>query len=74
MSRAGGAAMPTCRCYYLNSAGHFVGIKAIAAESDAEVQAAADILLAASDYPAIEVWDLGRRVYRARKTDEPPQQ
>ena len=59
--------MPTYRCYVLNSAGHFVGIKAIATESDAEVPAAADILLAASEYPAIEVWDLGRRVYRAHK-------
>jgi hypothetical protein len=60
--------MPTYRCYFLNSAGHFVGIKAIAAESDAEIPAAADILLAASEYPAVEVWDLGRRVYGARKT------
>jgi hypothetical protein len=60
--------MPSYRCYFLNSAGHFVGIKAIAAESDAEIQAAADILLAASENPAVEVWDLGRRVYGVRKT------
>jgi hypothetical protein len=59
--------MLTYRCYFLNSAGHFVGIKAIAAESDAEIPAAADILLAASEYPAVEIWDLGRRVYRADK-------
>jgi hypothetical protein len=62
--------MPT---YFLNSAGHFVGIKAIAAGSDAEVPAAADILLATSEYPAIEVWDLGRRVYRTEKNGTAPE-
>jgi hypothetical protein len=64
--------MPTYRCYFLNSAGHFVGIKAMAAERDAEVPTAADILLAASEYPAIEVWDCARRVYCARKADAAP--
>jgi hypothetical protein len=66
-------AVPTYHCYFLNSAGHFVGFKAIAAASDADVPAAANILLAASEYPAIEVWDLGRRVYRAERNGTAPE-
>ena len=60
--------MPSYRCYYLTADDHVVATDFIACETDAEVGARADRLLAAGGYPGIEVWDRGRRVYRARKT------
>jgi hypothetical protein len=68
-----GAAVPYCRCYYLDSADRVTSTDVIACETDAQAQARADILLIASDYSGIEVWDRDRKVYRTRKADLPPQ-
>jgi len=55
--------------HFLDAADHVATTESIACATDAQAQVRADGLLAASDYPAIEVWDHGRRVYRARKVD-----
>ena len=60
--------MPSYRCYYLNADDHVAATDFIACDTDAQVGARADRLLAACGYPSIEVWDRDRRVYRARKT------
>jgi hypothetical protein len=61
--------MPSYRCYFLDSADHVAATEFIACATDTQAQVRADGLLAACGYPGIEVWDRGRRVYRARKTE-----
>jgi hypothetical protein len=58
--------MPIYLCPLLDSAGHFVTTKIVDCERDADVRETADILLATCGYSAIEIWDDGRQVYRAR--------
>ena len=60
--------MPSYRCYYLNADDHVAATDFIACDTDAQVEARANRLLAACGSPGIEGWDRGRRVYRARKT------
>jgi len=62
-------AVPYYRCHFLDSSDHVAATDLIACDSDAQAQARADILLFASGYPAIEVWDRDRMIYPARKTD-----
>jgi len=59
------------RCYYLDSADHIASADVIHCDTDAQAQSRADVLLAASGYPGIEVWDRSQVVYRARKSDAP---
>ena len=66
--------MPSYRCYFLDSTDHVAGSDLIHCETDTQAQARADVLLAACGYPGIEVWDRGRRVYSAQKTDALAQQ
>jgi hypothetical protein len=66
--------MPSYRCYFLDSTEHVAGSELIHCETDTQVQERADVLLAASGYPGIEVWDCGRRVYCAQKTAALPPQ
>jgi hypothetical protein len=61
--------MHSYRCYFLDAADHVATTEFIACATNVQAQVRADGLLAASDYPGIEVWDHGRRVYRARKVD-----
>jgi hypothetical protein len=61
--------MHSYRCYFLDAADHAAATEFIACATDVQAQVRADGLLAASGYPGIEVWDHGRRVYRARKVD-----
>jgi hypothetical protein len=61
--------MPSNRCYFPDAADHVATTEFVACATDAQAQVRADGLLAASGYPGIEVWDRGRRVYRARKVD-----
>ena len=63
--------MLSYRCFLLDSSNHIVANDLIECETETEVQACADRLLAACGYPGIEVWDCGRQVYRARKNDAP---
>jgi hypothetical protein len=70
-ARTVGAAVPGYRCYFLDSADHVAATDVIECETDACARARADVLLAACDYPGIEVWDRDRKVYRARKSDGP---
>ena len=60
--------MPSYRCYFLDPADHVAATDIIVCETDTLVQARADRMLAACGYPGLEVWDRGRRVYRARKS------
>jgi hypothetical protein len=62
-----GAAMPSYRYCFLDSADRIAEFQVIAGLTDDDAQTRADRLLAACDYPGIEVWDRGRHVYRARK-------
>jgi hypothetical protein len=59
------------RFYYLDAADRVASTDVIYCDTDAQAQARADRLLAASDHPSIEVWDRIQVVYRARKTDAP---
>jgi hypothetical protein len=68
---ATGAAVPVYRFYYLGSADRVAATEVIHCDTDAQAQARADRLLAASDHAGIEVWDRSQVVYRARKTDTP---
>ena len=61
--------MPMYRCHFLDSADQFVVTKTVDCETDADMRATADMLLAACDCSGIEIWDCGRRVYRVRKID-----
>jgi hypothetical protein len=63
-------AVPSYRCYYLDSNDHVVGFDLIGCASDSLARDRADILLANSALPGIEVWDRDRVVYRARKTGD----
>ena len=63
--------MAVYRCYYLDSADRIASTDVIHCDTDAQARSRADILLAASGYPSIEVWDRAQMVYRARKTDAP---
>ena len=63
--------MSVYRCYYLDSAGHIASTDVIHCDTDAQARSRADVLLAASGYSCIEVWDRDQVVYRARKTDTP---
>jgi hypothetical protein len=73
MPRAlGGCAMSSYRYCFLNCDDRVAEFHVIACEDDGQAQIRADRLLAACDYPMIEVWDHGRRVYCARKTPPPP--
>ena len=60
-------ALTVYRFYYLDSADRIAAADVIYCDADAEAQARADSLLAASAYPGIEVWDQHQVVYRARK-------
>lgn len=64
--------MSSYRYCLLDSADHVAEFHLIECETDSQAQARADRLLAACGYPSIEVWDRGRRVYCARKTDALP--
>ena len=64
--------MRTYRCFFVDSANHIVANDLIECETETEVQAGADRLLAASGQPGIEVWDCGRKIYSARKTGAIP--
>jgi len=64
-----GAAMPSYRYCFLDSADRVAEFHVIAGGTDGEAQTRADRLLAACAYPGIDVWDRGRHVYRARKPD-----
>jgi hypothetical protein len=64
--------MSVYRFYYLDSTDRVAAADVIHCDTDAQAQARADKLLAASDHPGIEVWDRSQIVYRARKTDAPP--
>jgi hypothetical protein len=59
--------MPSYRYCFLDSADRIAEFQVIAGLTDGDAQTRADRLLAACDYPGIEVWDRGRHVYRARK-------
>jgi len=63
--------MPIYRCRFLGSADHSVTTKIVDCETDDEVQETADSLLASCDYSGVVIWDRGRQVNRARKTDAP---
>ncbi len=67
-----GAAVPSYRYCFLDSADRIAEFQVIAGRTDGEARTQADRLLAACGYPGIEVWDRGRHVYRARKTDAQP--
>jgi len=58
------------RLYYLDSANRVVATEVLHCDTDADAQARADKLLAASDHPGIEVWDRIQVVYRAQKSAE----
>ena len=62
-----GRGMPSYRYCFLDSADCIAEFHVIAGGTDGEAQIRADRLLAACNYPGIEVWDRGRHVYRARK-------
>jgi len=62
--------MPSYRYCFLDSADCIAAFHVIASGTDGEARIRADRLLAACDYPGIEVWDDGRHVYHARKTDD----
>jgi hypothetical protein len=62
-------AVPNFRCYYLDSDNHVVSTGLIQCDSDAQAQACADILLAASLHAGIEVWDGPWKVYHADKPE-----
>jgi hypothetical protein len=64
--------MPSYRYCFLDSADRIAEFHVIAGETDGEAQTRAGRLLAACAYPAYRVWDCGQQVYRARKTDPPP--
>ena len=61
--------MPSYRYCFLDSADCIAEFHVIAGGTDGEARTRADRLLAAFAYPGIEVWNHGRRVYRARKVD-----
>jgi hypothetical protein len=61
--------VPGYRCYYLDSADHVAATELIDCDTDILAAARADGLLAACAHSGIEVWDRGRRVYYARRTD-----
>jgi hypothetical protein len=63
--------MPSYRYCFLDSADRVAEFHVIASETDDEAQTHADRLLAACDYPSIEVWDHSRMVCRVRKADGP---
>ena len=62
--------MSIYRLYYLDSANRVVATEVLHCDTDADAQARADKLLAASDHPGIEVWDRIQVVYRAQKSAE----
>ena len=64
--------MPIYRYYFLDAADHVSATGLVDCETDDQVHARADRLLASSDHAGIEVWDGGRHVYRADKP-RPPQ-
>jgi hypothetical protein len=66
--------MSVYRFYYLDSANRIAAADVGYCDTDAEAQARADKLLAASGHSGIEVWDRLQVVYRARKTDAPPRE
>jgi hypothetical protein len=65
-------ALTVYRLYYLDSADRIAAADVIYCDADAEAQARADKLLAASNHSGIEVWDRVQVVYRAWKTEMPP--
>jgi hypothetical protein len=64
--------MSMYRYYFLDAADHVSATGLIDCETGEQVQARADRMLAGSDHAGIDVWDGGRRVYRADKS-HPPQ-
>ena len=67
MPRTAGAAVAVYRCYYMDSSNHIASTDVIHCDSDAQARSRADVLLAASGYPTVEVWDRSQIVYRAQK-------
>jgi len=61
--------MSRYRYCLLDCADHVAEFHLIECDTDRQAQTRADRLLAACSYPSIEVWDHGRRVYCARKSD-----
>jgi hypothetical protein len=59
------------RCFYLDSADRIASTDVIHCDTDAEARSRADVLLAASGYSCIEVWDRDQVLYRVRKTNTP---
>jgi hypothetical protein len=63
--------MPIYRYYFLDASDHVSATGLADCETDEQVQARADRLLAGSDHAGIEVWDGGRHIYRADKPRVP---
>jgi hypothetical protein len=63
--------VPVYRFYYLDSADRVAATEVIHCDTDAQAQARADRLLAATDHSGIEVWDRSQVVYHVRKIDVP---
>jgi hypothetical protein len=59
------------RVYFLDSGDHVASTDVIRCDTDNQAQARADIILIGCGYPAIEVWDRDRMVYRAQKVAAP---
>ena len=63
--------MPIYRCHLLDSADQIVTTRIVDCETDADIRQTADFLVIQGDYAGIEIWDLARPMYRARKIDMP---
>ena len=63
--------MPIYRYYFLDAADHVSATGLLDCDTDDQVQAPADRLLASSGHADIEVWDGGRHVYRSDKSHPP---
>jgi hypothetical protein len=59
--------MSNFRFCFLDSTDCVADFHLIQCETDSQAKTRADRLLAAYGYLSIEVWDRGRRVYRAQK-------
>ena len=57
--------MSSYRCYFLDVNNHVAADRFVECETDGMARARADELLADSEYPAMEIWDAGRFIYRA---------
>ena len=64
--------MRAYRCFFVDSANHIFANDLIECETEIEVPACADRLLAARGCHSIEVWDCAPMIYSARMTDTVP--